>query len=70
MIFSNLFSRDQPIWLFWGWCRYIGHSWTNTDISKIFKPILCFIITNIMYSKGHQRGACPQGPCRSPTGLF
>jgi len=29
--------KDPRIWLFWGRYRYIGHSWADTDISKIFK---------------------------------
>ena len=33
-------TRDRPIWLFWGWYWYIGHSWADilaaTDISKNF----------------------------------
>jgi len=42
----DITHRDQPIWLFWGRYRYIGHSWAdlsaNTDISKIFK--YCFLL--------------------------
>jgi len=25
----NIISTDRLIWLFWGWYRYIGHSWTD-----------------------------------------
>ena len=35
-------SRDRPIWLFLGRYRYIGHSWADTDVSKIFKS--CFLL--------------------------
>jgi len=34
-------TRDWPIWFFWDRFQYIGHSWTDTDISKIFKS--CFL---------------------------
>ena len=39
---TDRFNRDWPMWIFWGRCRYIGHSWTDTDISKIFKS--CFLL--------------------------
>jgi len=43
---SELYSRDRPIWLFWGRYRYIGLRWADiaadTDISKIFKS--CFLL--------------------------
>jgi len=29
-------TRYRPIWLFWGRCRYIGHSWTDSP-SRYFQ---------------------------------
>jgi len=26
----GLSIRDRPIWHFWGRCRHIGHSWTDS----------------------------------------
>jgi len=40
--FDWIFGSDRPIWLFWGRYQYIGHSWADTDISKIFKS--CFLL--------------------------
>jgi len=27
---SDIITRDWPIWLFWGRCRYIGCAWTDS----------------------------------------
>jgi len=49
-------SRDQPTWLFWGQCRYIGHSWADTNnryfqnfkilFSSSLSKILCILCLN------------------------
>jgi len=49
---SHIWSRDRPIWLFWGQYRYIGHTWADSQypiFPKILNLVFCFIIKNMMY---------------------
>jgi len=34
--FLRVWTRDRPIWLFWGSFQYISHSWTNNQYFQNF----------------------------------
>jgi len=46
-------TRDRPIWLFWDWYQYIGHSCNDSQywlltFTKFLNLVFCFIIKNIV----------------------
>jgi len=48
---NALLARDQPIWLFWGWYRYIGHSWADTDNRYFWNFKSCFLLRYQKYAE-------------------